>query len=217
MKKKMLTVASLLFICFILAQPRTTNAQEECTIAISPSTITVDAPDMDFIVNVTIITAPNMDFYTINNITWDDSIIGLKTGTETDLVEGSFMKNFGSTVFAVYGLYAGRIEDIGCGFLTLSYANGSGLLFQIKFHSKAVGTTTIDIGYAMLLDATSHTHPPEWYLDPSNGLTLSSGTVDVIPEFSASILLPLLAAATLIAIIATKSLRKRQINPNIPA
>jgi len=211
MRKKMLPLLIMFLLCVLLARAGTTNADVLGTISVGPVP-TISAPGIEFNVTVSINVSPKIDFYIIEPITWNPDIIELKNGgTLADIVEGPFMKNAGSTVFVPMGINnaLGKIDQISCGFLDVVDVNGSGVLFTIQFRSKAVGETPIDIGYAVLLNSLVD---PEWYLDPSNGLELNDGSVTVVPEFSASVLLPLLLIATIIAIIAAKALpRKRQI------
>jgi hypothetical protein len=205
MKKKILLLICAFFLCTSLTGIRKTEAGIS-TIYVWPSTITVDAPGQPFNVYINITGAPVMDFWDIYNITWDNSIISLQHGTDVDLVEGPYMKNNGSTVFVATGIEPGRIGEVCCGFTTTSTVYGDGNLFYIKFTATAVGTTQIQIGYSYLLLGVNGVDEP----------TLTPGTVNVIPEFSASVLLPLFLLATMIAILAaTFQSRKRRVSPTV--
>lgn len=200
MNRKTLILLSTFTLLLILAGTAKTNAQE-LTMAIYPSTIQVDAPGMDFDVNVTIANMPRADFFDIYNITWDPDIIELRTGSDADIVEGPFMKSFGTTVFAVTYVdnVNGRIDNVACGFLTLVFAEGNGVLFTIKFKSKGIGTTIIDIQEGWVYNMSHQPEPQAW------NATIQTGTVNVVPEFPSSTILAIFLTATTIAILAAKT------------
>jgi hypothetical protein len=207
MKKKILLLICAFFVCISLLGVRKTEAAGISTMYVWPSTIDVSAPGQLFTVYINITNCPTMDFYDIYNITWDSNIIQLQHGTDADLVEGPFMKNNGNTIFVSTGIEPGKIGEVACGFTVVSTSEGDGNLFLIKFNATAVGTTQIIIGYSYLLWGVSGVDEPN----------LTPGTVNVIPEFSASVLLPLLLAATAIAIIAARiSTRKKPVHPTAP-
>lgn len=80
-------------------------------------------------------------------IHWNPAVVELKTGTDADVTEGPWMKSFGTTVFVVQNPdnAAGILPDIACGYLTASYASGSGDFCYIDFRAKAVGDSLIEI------------------------------------------------------------------------
>jgi hypothetical protein len=93
----------------------------------------------NFVVRVYIALDPGtrIDFWEME-IHWDTRILELQTGTINDVVEGSFMKAFGNTVFVVQdpNNTAGVLPSIACGFLSGGSASGSGILFTMNFHLK---------------------------------------------------------------------------------
>jgi hypothetical protein len=209
MKKGILLLLTCAFL-FCLALPRTEPANAAIsTISVSPSTITVDQPGMTFNVTFRLTNAPNMTQFIVNNITWNPAIIELATGSDNDFIEGPLLKSFGSTVFMTSYPSAsdGIIDEVTCALLTTYVTPGSsGDIFTITFRSKIVGTTSIDIGYGILLRD----------LDIADEPTLQGGTVNVVPEFSPIVLLMLLLSATVVALTAKNLGRKRQKTINLP-
>lgn len=202
MKKVMLLLMCAFIFC--LALPRTEKVDAAIsTIAVSPSTITVDQPGVQFNVTFTLTNAPNMTQFIVNNITWNPAIIELATGTDSDFVEGPLLKSFGSTVFMTSYPNAsqGIIEEVTCALISEYVTPGSsGDIFTIKFRSKIVGSTPIDIGYGILLVD----------LDIADEPALQGGTVNVVPEFSPIVLLILLLSTTAIALKAKNFSSKKQ-------
>jgi hypothetical protein len=129
-----------------------TVGSQVSTVSVWPAFKFVSSPGDLFTLYVNITNAPTNDFFDIYNITWNPTILGLEHGTYVDVVEGTFMKSFGTTVFAVGNINAGRIGEIACGFLTQSHAHGNGNLFSIKFRANVFGMSEIRIGAAYLYD-----------------------------------------------------------------
>jgi hypothetical protein len=206
MGKKMLPLIFVLLSCSILAKTGTVDAQPISTISVQSKTI--NTPSEKFTIQINITDAPTMDFYAITNITWNPSIMELEHGTDADVVEGTFMKNVGSSVFISGDINntEGRVGDTGCGFLSGGPASGSGLLLTLKFQSKAVGVSDVKIDFAYLLNGPDVADMPQ----------LQNGTVNVVPEFSASLLLPIFLTTSAIAIFAATAWRKRRIQIRIP-
>lgn len=165
-------LAYTLLLCITLATIEAANAQTS-TIYVYPTSKTINAPGQLFTIDINIANAPPMDFYAIQNITWNPDVIELQHGNYTDIVEGSFLKRIpGSETVIVATVEPGRISDMGCGFLTNSTTEGNGTLFSIKFRSKGTGNSNIEIGYAYILDMG---RDPEWFELPN----LKNGTVIV--------------------------------------
>lgn len=210
MGKKTLLLICTLFIWITLAAPRTVEAHPENKIFVYPASLQVNAPGEIFEIYINITVEHAIDFFAIQNITWNPNIIELRYGNESDFIEGEYMKDYGTTGFVVTGINqtTGRINEAMNGYISISERPpGSGNLFKIIFRGKAVGQTTISMESAYLLDAITD---PEWYLDPSNGLILEDGTVTIIPEFPTVILmLLLLIAATTSTLLASKVRSKK--------
>jgi len=217
----------MFILCIILATAKTAEAAvtpvsltdaAPCTISVvfenGLNTIN-KVPGNNFTISINITNSPNMDFFDIG-IQWNPSVLELKTGTPmADVVEGGFMKAFGATAFpgpspVNTNLIAGIMSDIPCGFSSGGPAHGNGTLFKVAFHCKAPddGNITImkpNVISVLLLGMTM-----------VNIDATVNGSVIVIPEFSASVLLPLFLVITTIAIAAaTVSSRKRRIPSRI--
>jgi len=108
-------------------------------------------PCSNFLVNVSIVGAPDITQYIIE-ITWDPDLLELQTGTEADVVQGPFLRTAGGTVYIVKTPEPDRLPEVTEALLMAPpYASGSGTLFQIKFHCKAPGNATIHLTRAILL------------------------------------------------------------------
>jgi len=126
------------------------------TVKAAPTTISVvfenglntiqKLPCQNFVVSINIANAPNTDFFDIG-VQWDTTTLELQTGTSADVVEGGFMKAFGSTVFPGPSVInVDSMPDIPCGFLSGGPAHGDGTLFTIAFHAKSSSLTPGPIG-----------------------------------------------------------------------
>jgi len=228
MLKKVLSLIGMLLLCIILATTKTAEAAAPpVTIAVvfenGQSTITIPQVGTNFTVSINIANAPQapegIGFFDMG-IQWDPTVLELKTGTPSaDVVEGGFMKAFGSTVFpgpsvAGTNLTEGIMSDIPCGFLSGGPAHGNGTLFTVAFRAKATSAaTSITImspnTTSYLLNAT---------LDGVVNIdAVEDGSIIVIPEFPASALLPLFLVTTTIAVGAATFLsRKRRIPHCMP-
>jgi len=148
MKGKTLLSLAIVLSMVLGVLPFATVKAAPCTISVvfenGLNNIT-KAPCNNFIVSINIANAPNIDFFDIG-IQWDPAVLELQTGTPADVVEGGFMKAFGSTVFPGPSVInIGSMPDIPCGFLTGGPAHGDGTLFTIAFHAKAPGDGAITI------------------------------------------------------------------------
>lgn len=161
----------------------------------------------EFDVTIYIRDCPNIDFYGME-IHWDPSVLELQTGTDADVVEGNFMKTYGTTVFVVAWPEIGALPDIGCGFLAGGPAHGEGDMFKIKFRAKGYGDGWIGIWDAMEsyllygaeyvpftpVNGTVHVPPPtatppNAEFTPANGasFTVGTGGIDITLDGSASV------------------------------
>lgn len=104
----------------------------------------------NFVVNVTlsIPSGISMDFWDLE-IHWNPTQVALQTGTSADVVEGPFMKHWGTTVFVAMDPdnVAGILPDTACGFVAGGPVVGpySGVICQIKFRCIAEGDSIIEI------------------------------------------------------------------------
>jgi len=177
------------------------------TMAINPTTKTVDQVGITFTLNITIADVTEMWSYIID-LSWNASVLKC-----LGVTEGPFMKAFGSTVFLTKTPLPGEVPEITCTFLTMIGATGSGVLATVTFNSTAIGTTNLHIGGPLegqpdVLDKN------EIPID----VTVQDGSVTVIPEFPSSVILPLFIIMATIIIIVVKVAwpRRRQAPINIP-
>ena len=105
------------------------------------------APCTYFTVEIWITDTPDITQYIIE-FTWDTAVLELATGTDTDVHKGTFLAG---DVFLVTISGAGLIEEVTEAKLA-GTKSGSGLLFTIDFHCKAIGDTTIAFVRSVLLN-----------------------------------------------------------------
>ena len=207
MGKKALLLICTFFLCIVLARTGTVDAGIS-TLAVYPSSQIVSQPGKYFTVNFTITGAPALTQWIVNNITWNPAVVSLATNTTGDIIEGPFLKAFGATTFLVTpNPTEAKIDEATCILSIATGSGGSGTLFTINFTSKAVGFSDIKIQVGVLLKGLELADLPN----------ITNGTVTVVPEFPASMLLPLFLGATSTALIArTVWSRKRRIRVSVP-
>jgi len=125
-----------------------------------------------FWVNLTIYDSPPIVQW-MAVISWDPTLVEI-VNPDTDIVEGPFLKNVGTTMFLVKPPEPGLIPEMTCLLLVAKTASGSGCLAQIKFHAigYAESSPNIIIEDSALLDefgteiphttvdGTAHVPPP---------------------------------------------------------
>ena len=206
MEKKIIPLFCVLFICIIMIRTGTANAQG--IVAFNPITITVDQPGTMFAVNITVTNAPNMTQFILQNITWNPNVLQLNSTDE--VVEGPFLKAVDTTMFLCKepNNTEGRLPEITDITLHLKTTSGNGTLCTIWFFAKATGVSQLSFSQDTYL----------LNVDQPIDLETEDGTVTVVPEFPASILLPLFliitSAITLLA--TTVRSRRRQGQITIP-
>jgi hypothetical protein len=191
-----------------------------CTIAVvfpNGYHTTNENTSANFTVSINISNPPvGVGYYQIA-VGWNTSALSLKTGTSSDIVEGSWMDHFGSTLWAGPKINTtGGTVVVPDGLLSnASGAIGNGTMFTVAFHAVKLSPMA---NIAILGPNTSSGS----YL--LNGTLTGevminatvNGTVTVIPEFPASALLPLfLVTATIAIAAATVTSRKRRIPSRI--
>jgi len=174
------------------------------------NTINVDAGS-NFTVSINVTDAPAVDFFSIK-MQWDPSVMQLKdNSTDLDVLTGDFMDTFWGPSFSGTHLALGRLDDIAGFMSNKPSTSGSGTLFIMLFHAKVLSPAVIITIVTPNIDS--------YFMLGTTQLNITSvvnGSVIVIPEFSASVLLPLFLVATTIAIAAaTLSSRKRRIPHSI--
>jgi hypothetical protein len=205
MKKKILLLSSLFLIYIGLSGIGSANS--------AVSTITVVAPLISpmpgelFTVNVTITGAPQLTQWIIDNITWNPAYIELETNSSASLIEGTFMKPYGTTVWFAKPTVSGRAPEVFVGYISGGPCpGGNGLLCQLKFRAKALGSSDIRLGAAWLLDGLT-------IVDTPNRV---NATLNVTPEFPMSTLIPIFLITTTMTLIAVITLRKKRSLIKIP-
>jgi len=228
MLNKTLPSIAMFFLFIILATagmaaaaPRTATTATHASLAANPfiaavvfenglNTISVDAGS-NFTVSINVTDAPAVDFMSIK-VHWDPSVMYLKdNNTDLDVLGGGFMDTFWGPSFAGTHLAIGTLDDV-TGFMSgAPSASGSGTLFTMAFHAKVLSSgvnitiVTPNLDSYFMMGTTQE-----------NITSAVDGSVIVIPEFSASVLLPLFLGATTVAIVAaTVSSRKRRIPHSI--
>jgi len=201
MKKKALLIACIFLAFIILAGTKPVHAQEPI-FAVSPATITVDAPGQEFTVNFTVVGSPEVDFWSFN-LTWNPAVLSI-TNPNTDIVEGDFLKKGGASTIFVFkdpDYTMGSIEEINCGILTTgATVTGDGLLCKINFTAVAIGESPINIDFAYLLIGIAEVYYPE----------IQDGSVTVIPEFPPTILIAIFLTATMAITLLMKTIKSRK-------
>jgi hypothetical protein len=201
------------------AAPKTATTATQASLADDPpfivavvfenglNTINVNAGD-NFTVSINVTDAPAVDFMSIK-VHWDPSVMNLKdNNTDLDVLTGGFFDTFWGPSFAGTHLATGTLDDV-TGFDNVGSSSGNGAVFTMAFHARVLSSgvnitiVTPNLDSYFMMGTTQQ-----------NITSAVDGSVIVIPEFSASVLLPLFLGATTVAIAAaTVSSRKRRI-PN---
>ena len=197
MRMKLLLLTCIYITCITIASTGTVNAQPTL-ISIDPSHQEVSQPGIKFEVRINITETPSIVQWMVR-IQWNASVLEI-VDPNTDLIEGDFLKSNGSTVFVWKPLQPGKIPEITCGYLVDKVRSGSGTLFTINFTTKAVGETDIEIYGSDLLDRDMYSVPH----------SVVNGTVTVVPEFPASMLLAIFLIITTAAAFIAKTTRSRR-------
>jgi len=168
---------------------------EEAIVAVDPPLITDVYPGDTVSINVTITDVTDLWAWQFM-LSWNSSVLEVARdpGTGNPLVEeGPFLKSAGNTLFIVVPPEPGELPDISCVLMVEKEVSGSGTLATITFNATALGDTDIIIE-SILVHFDETIIPVE----------LESGEVIVIPEFPASMILPLFLIATAAIVIMTK-------------
>jgi hypothetical protein len=199
MRKKILLILCILLMYAILSMARTANAQTP-VIAVDPASVTVDEPGQSVSVNITVTDAPDVTQWALN-VTWNPAVLEI-VDPDNDIVEGPFLKNVGSTMFAFKPVTPGCIPEMFSMLMVDKNASGNGVLCTITFNATAPGATEINIDFGIFLQGLNVIWPE-----------LTDGTVTVIPEFPMSVLLPLFLTTTAVIIAIAKTFLSRKRRP----
>lgn len=193
MGKKLILPVSILFICLILTRIGTANAQTTI-FAIDPLSQTIPEPGITFDVNITVTDAITITQWALN-VTWNPDILDFVEITERD-----FLSQNGSTMFLAKPAETGRIPEVTCLLMVDKLVSGDGVLCTITFNATAEGESNINIDWGVTID---------YYTGVETEAEIINGAATVVPEFPASMLLPIFLIATIIVLLATTRLRKR--------
>ena len=175
------------------------------TIAVEPAQLEVDV-GKSYIINITVTDVSHLYLW-VFRLRWNNSVVQLNS-----IVEGSFLKQGGTTALLYTPLTiaeinaAGRITEASCTLLMpVPGVSGSGVLATLNFTALAIGTTTIEFwedppsfeGKTILIDDTAASNPIPHTEVP--------GSVDVIPEFQASVFTALFLLAALLVVVLEKT------------
>jgi PKD repeat protein len=111
------------------------KAQVFTKLKIEPLSISAN-PSENFTVNITIENVTDLTSYDIA-ITWDSRLMNV-----TNVMEGPFMKSFGSTIFNQN--IGDGVLGIGCSFLGLNVATGDGTLANVTFNVQDTGNCSLE-------------------------------------------------------------------------
>lgn len=165
------------------------------TIAIYPDQLEVDVGD-SYIINVTVADVTDLYMW-VFMLRWNNSILELES-----IAEGPFLKQGGATFFTTIPSAiddinaAGRIDEATCAIVDPGGVgvNGGGVLATLNFTALVVGTSAIELLPPTGEEATVLINSNDEEIPHAE----TDGRIDVIPEFSASVLITLLLLMALV-------------------
>jgi len=203
LKKKL--ALTICMIAVFIAMTGTAKAQPT-VISVQPSHLDVPAPGETFELNVTIADSPAIVQWTIR-VQYNPSVLAPILANETTqeplIDKGDFLSQGGTYSTALMpkpmtqaNKTAGVIYEITEIFLDLDELgpSGSGWLCTLHFNATASGTSDVTIYESYLLDKDG----------VFQDSTQQKGTVTVIPEFPAALILPLFLITTAIIVGVSK-------------
>lgn len=126
------------------------SALSETVLSVEPETKNVGL-DQTFTVSIQIANANNLIRW-LFSISWNNTVVRLNPESSDALVEGSFLKNVGPTVFYRPACRPGisRISSVSCEFSPPSRVTGNGVLMTIGFKAIGNGQSNVTICDAFL-------------------------------------------------------------------
>lgn len=201
--KKLRNKILLIPYIFIVAMITASLVKAQATvIAVSPAELVIPEEDIGktFELNVTVEEVTNLWFWAVR-VKWNSTVL-----TCLEVKEGNFLKDVGETMFMPPFIdnEKGETDDVCCGLMIEEGATGTGTLATLTFNATAPGIAEVVLWDTELVDWADGDE-----LDiPHDAET---GTITVIPEFPASMILPLFLIATAtIAIIAKAAWSRRR-------
>jgi hypothetical protein len=184
-----------------------TSHADGTVISVSPLYTEVQESDINktFDITINITNSPPVIQWMLR-VSWNPAVLQLKGNPK----EGTFLSNVGSTTFLYKNINntLGRIGEMTCIIMTAGQsASGNGDLVYLTFNATAPGESGIIIYESALVTATT---------PPANATyTVTPGQVIVIPEFPASMILPLFIILTAAIVITIKILRPKRLREYI--
>lgn len=190
MRKKLLLTTCL----FILCIATTGTAKAEATIiSVVPSLKEVSEPNQTFTIDINVTDSPEIVQWMLR-VSWNASVIEF-----LNIDEGLFLSQDGTlaTMFLpkIYVPGSGNLSEVTCMLMVEETTSGSGTLATITFNATEVGETDLTIYESALLNSTYY----------NQTYSVQHGYVTVIPEFPASLILPLFLVITAIAALIAKT------------
>lgn len=162
----------------------------EATIVVEPASLEVPAPDETFTVNITITDAIDLWGWSCV-VSWNSSVIDC---TKKEL--GPFNPE-GAALIGWINNEKGEIPKLAMGCIEENTVSGDGVLAILTFTAKNEGNVNLNISEANYINYPDQVKE---YID-----VIQQAEITVIPEFSASLIIPLFLIATAaIAILAKK-------------
>lgn len=199
-------MGELLFILwlFIACAAQTSVVRAQTTVTVDPSSYTAPEPGHTFSVNITVnnlyATGDHGGLWAwMVRIRWNASVLNVTS--RGDVKEGDFLTNVNpDTTFRFWSPRPGELPEILGRFNVEEEAEGSGTLVTITFNATAEGETDIEVYETDFIDFADNNIP----------LTVITGTVAVVPEFPASMIMPLFLIATAAVAVIANIVRSRR-------
>jgi hypothetical protein len=194
----MYSILALLWIVpFVAASARGDPAST--LVFVDPSSQTVDAVGESFIVNVSITGVSNLYGYELK-LYYNSTIVN-----GTSVIEGSFLKDGGSTFWNVvnftdhYNSTEGVLYFFDLLTMNVSGVNGGGVLASVTFKSVGLGDCVVHLEGVKLSD------PDSSEISHAN----LDGTVTIIPEFTPIVVFSALIIVSLFGVLIGKRVRAK--------
>lgn len=197
-----LLIPYILIVC--TAMTNVTKAQQFATVSVHPSSYEVSDVGIRFPIKINVTEVTELWSWKIK-LSWNESVLTI--ASSADVVEGPF-KPPGMTMFL--GVPSpGEIGELSSTSMAAPKqgVTGNGTLAIIYFTSVGLGTTDVVISEPDFIDKD----------DVDIWMTPTPGEVTVIPEFPASMILPLFLILTAAIAIATKIFWSRRHRGHINA
>jgi hypothetical protein len=170
------------------------------TLGVSPAAFDVSEAQIGGIIqlNITVANVTNLWGWKVR-VNWNPQVLNL-----SQIQEGSFLKNAGSTLFVWPGLSSptineGYMPEVTCGLFTATGTNGSGILATFSFKVLTSGVSAVSMNETQLLE------PGSPHQEISH--TVVDGEVTVIPEFNIATIVPLFMIVSAFLIVISRKIK----------